>query len=256
MMMFLAAAAAHASQAAQAVQQTAEKTAQSASTAATSGATQAGQWLQHVRMPTSWPSQLDLLQWSQKMGPGMATVLILLGIVYLMFGFYLFKGLLVMNAACVGAWVGALVGERTGSQVPCAVLGAFLAAAITIPTMKYAVAVLGGLLGAGLGGSVWRMVDLDPRFAWAGAGMGLIAFGLFCFILFRGSVMAYMSLQGSVMLVFGILGLLYKYQDIGPRITAGLQGRNFILPMAVFIPTVIGLLYQQANNAPAGPPKK
>jgi hypothetical protein len=206
--------------------------------APSSAATNTAQWLQSVQMPSTWPNQMDLLTWSQKMGPGMATVLIILGIIYLMFGFYLFKGLVVMNAACVGAWIGAMIGERSGSAMPCAVLG--------------------GLLGAALGGSIWRLVDLDPHFAWAGAGMGLIACGLFCFILFRGSVMAYMSLQGSIMLVFGILGLLYKYQDIGPKITNGLQAKTFILPMAVFIPTVIGLLYQQSSNkpAPAGPPKK
>ena len=129
-------------------------------------------------------------------------------------------------------------------------IGAFIGAAITIPLMKWAVAILGGLLGAGLGGGIWRMVDLDPRFAWAGAGMGLIAGGMFCFILFRGSIMAYMSLQGSLMLVFGLLGLLYKYQDLGPKLTQSLQSRDFILPMAIFIPAVIGLLYQQANNKP------
>ncbi len=209
-------------------------------------------------VPTQWPGQMDLISWSQRMGPGTATLLILLGIIYLMFGFYLFKGLIVMNAAFVGAWAGAIVGESSGSQVPCAVLGAFIAAAVTFPMMKWAVALLGGLLGAALGGSIWRMFDGDPRFAWAGAVMGLIACGLFCFILFRGSVMAYMSLQGSLMLVFGILGLLYKYQDLGPKITRGLQDRNFILPMAIFIPAVIGLLYQQANNkpAPAAPAKK
>jgi hypothetical protein len=122
--------------------------------------------------------------------------------------------------------------------------------------MKWAVAVLGGLLGAALGGSIWRMLDADPRFAWAGAAMGLIACGLCCFILFRASVMAYMSMQGSLMLVFGILGMLYKYQDLGPKITTGLQNRNFILPMAIFIPAVIGLLYQQAANAPPAVPAK
>jgi hypothetical protein len=219
-------------------------------------ATNTAQWFQAVQLPSTWPNQMDLLQWSQKMGPGMATVLIILGLIYVMFGFYLFKGLVVMNAACVGAWIGAMIGERSGSAVPCAVLGAFVAAAVTIPTMKWAVAVLGGLLGAALGGSIWRLIDLDPHFAWAGAGMGLIACGLFCFILFRGSVMAYMSLQGSIMLVFGILGLLYKYQDLGPKITNGLQARTFILPMAVFIPTVIGLLYQQSSSKPESAPKK
>jgi hypothetical protein len=227
-----------------------------AQAAPSTAASNTAQWFQSIQLPGTWPNQMDLLQWSQKMGPGMATVLIILGIIYVMFGFYLFKGLVVMNAACVGAWVGAMIGERSGSAVPCAVLGAFIAAAVTIPTMKWAVAVLGGLLGAALGGSIWRLIDLDPRFAWAGAGMGLIACGLFCFILFRGSVMAYMSLQGSIMLVFGILGLLYKYQDIGPKITNGLQARTFILPMAVFIPTVIGLLYQQSSSKPDAAPKK
>ena len=209
-------------------------------------------WLKSIQFPTHWPGQMDLLQWSQKMGPGMATLLILLGIVYLLFGLYLFKGLVVANAAIAGALLGAMIGHRTGSDVPCAVLGAFIAAAVAIPLMKWAVAIHGGMLGALLGGAIWRMVNLDPQFAWAGAMMGLIACGMFCFILFHGSVMMYMSLQGSLMLVFGILGLLFKYDDLGPRLIRGLQDRNFILPMAVFIPAVIGLLYQHANNKPAG----
>ena len=226
-----------------------------AATAAKSAADAASSspWFQSISLPNQWPGQLDLLQWSQKMGPGMATLLIILGIIYLLFGFYLFKGLVVVNAACVGAWLGATIGGPSGSTVPAAVLGAFVAAAIAFPLMKFAVAAHGGLLGAMLGGSMWRMLDGDPRFAWAGAVMGLIACGLFCFILFKGSVMAYMSLQGSLMLVFGILGLLYKYQDLAPRITENLQARHFILPMAIFIPTVMGMLYQQANNGGATP---
>ena len=211
-------------------------------------------WFQSLPFSGQWPGQMDLLQWTQKMGPGMATLLILLGIIYLMFGFYLYKGLIVVNAGFVGAWIGAMIGERSGSAVPCAVLGAFIAAAVTFPMMKWAVAILGGLLGAALGGGLWRMLDGEPRFAWAGAAMGLIACGLFCFIVFNASVMTYMSLQGSLMLVFGLLGLLYKYQDLGPKITTGLQQRHFLLPMAIFIPAVIGLLYQQASNRPAPEP--
>jgi hypothetical protein len=232
-----------------------------AARAATSPTTEP--WIHSIQVPAHWPGQMDLLQWSQKMGPGMATLLIMLGVIYLLFGFYLFKGLVIANAAIAGALFGAAVGHRSGSEVPCAVLGAFVAAAVAVPMMKWAVAVHGGLLGAILGGAIWRMSGLDPQFAWSGALTGLVAFGMFCFILFRGSVMTYMSLQGSLMLVFGILGLLYKYNDLGPRITTGLQARNFILPMAVFIPAVIGLLYQHANNkaaaVPGGvgaPPKK
>ena len=218
-------------------------------------------WIKSIPVPTNWPGQVDLLQWAQRMGPGMATLLILLGVVYLLFGFYLFKSLVVANAAIAGALLGAALGHRSGSEVPCAVLGAFVAAAVAVPLMKWAVAVHGGLLGALLGGAIWRMSGLDPQFAWSGALTGLVAFGMFCFVLFRGSIITYMSLQGSLMLVFGLLGLLYKYHDLGPKITDSLQARHFILPMAVFIPAVIGLMYQHANTkaAPGGaapPPPK
>ena len=219
-------------------------------------------WIQSIPVPTHWPGQMDLLHWSQRMGPGMATLLIILGVIYLLFGFYLFKGLVVANAAIAGALLGAALGHRSGSEVPCAVLGAFVAAAVAVPLMKWAVAVHGGLLGALLGGAIWRMSGLDPQFAWSGALTGLVAFGMFCFVVFRGSVITYMSLQGALMLVFGLLGLLYKYNNLGPKITNGLQARHFILPMAIFIPAVIGLLYQHANTKAATgggappPPKK
>jgi hypothetical protein len=38
-----------------------------------------------------------------------------------------------------------------------------------------------------------------------------------------------------------------------PRITENLQARHFILPMAIFIPTVMGMLYQQSNAGGATP---
>src|SRR5687768_16196996 len=63
----------------------------------------------------SWPGQMDLIAWAQKMGPGMSTLLIILGIIYLAFGFYLFKGLIVVNAGFVGAWIGAAIGDKSGS---------------------------------------------------------------------------------------------------------------------------------------------
>jgi hypothetical protein len=72
--------------------------------------------------------------------------------------------------------------------------------------------------------------------------------------------MMYTSLQGSVMLIFGTLGLLLKYQDVAPRIGSYLIHHNFLLPMCVFVPTVIGMMYQQtystaAKAAGSGPKK-
>ena len=113
---------------------------------------------------------------------------------------------------------------------------------------------MGGVFGAMLGASMWRAMDLQLNYVWAGGMMGLIFFGMLSFILFRGSIMMYFSVQGAVMLVFGILGMLYKYQGLGPVVQQNLSVKPFILPLCIFVPAVIGLIYQQTQYPPAPPP--
>jgi hypothetical protein len=203
-------------------------------------------------MPAHWPAQGDLLTWCQSMGPLMAAAMVLAGVIYLAFGVYAYRALVCANACVAGAYIGALLGHKGGNAVAGALVGGFVATAVTWPLMKYAVAAMGGVFGLLLGASVWRAVGLDPQFAWAGGGMGLIFFGMLSFLLFRGSVMMFTSLQGSVMLVFGLLGLIYKYQDMGPRLNASLSDKSFLLPLAIFVPATIGLIYQQTQYGATG----
>jgi hypothetical protein len=214
-----------------------------------------------LNFPAHWPGQTDLLVWFNEMGSAVALLLVMLGLVYLLFGFYLFKPLVLLNAAFIGAMIGVFISGKTGGPLPSGILGGFVAAAATYPLMKWAVALMGGLFGAILGFALWRTFGLEAGFAWTGGCMGLIACGLLCFIVFRGSVMAYTSLQGSVMLIFGILSLAYKYQDFAPRLAQSLQVKPFLLPMSIFIATILGLIYQQNSSfsnpaAAGGPPKK
>lgn len=226
--------------------------------AATAPAGHPAGWL---NFPQHWPAQTDLLVWFHEMGSAVALLLVLLGLVYLLLGYHLFKPLVLLNAAFVGAMVGVFISGKHGGALPSGILGGFVAAAATYPLMKWAVALMGGLFGAILGFTLWRTFGLEAGFAWTGGCMGLIACGMLCFIVFRGSVMAYTSLQGSAMLVFGILSLIYKYHWFAPQLSKSLQVKPFLLPMAIFIATVIGLIYQthspiNATTAPGGPPKK
>jgi hypothetical protein len=212
-------------------------------------------------MPKHWPAQKDLLSWCHDMNGGNAALLIMFGLVYLFYGFYLYKYLVLANAAWIGGWIGLILSRHNSEPALAVVVGAFVAAALTWPTMKYSVAVMGGLYGAVFGGAVWNSVGLDPRFAWAGALSGLIAFGMLSFIIFRGSIMMYQSLQGSVMLVFGLLGLLCKYQTVGPEVTRHIKVQPVLLPMAILIAMILGFVYQQHNHPVASgaappPPKK
>lgn len=202
---------------------------------------------------TSFPRQADLLGWCQQMAVGTSILLVLLGLVYMLYGWNMFKPLITVNAALVGIYAGALLGSRYGHAFVGGMLGCLVCGCSTLPLMKWAVAVIGGICGALLGAALWKIAGQDPGFAWAGAMTGLVGFGLLSFILFRGSIIMYTSLQGAVMLVIGILGLLFKYQDAGPRISSTMNTQPFVLPVLVFIPAILGLIYQQTKGGtPAG----
>jgi hypothetical protein len=206
-----------------------------------------------LQLPNHWPMQGDLLAWCHATGPGLAVLLIIGGIIFLLFGYHIFKILVTLNAAVLGGYFGAVLGEKSGTALPAAIVGALLAAAATWPMMKYAVAVMGGIFGALLGATIWRLANLDPTFAWSGAMTGLVTLGLLSFLLFRQCVMTYTSLQGSVMLVFGILALIFKYDQVSDAISHSLEIKPFLLPLSIFIPTLLGFIYQQ-TMAPGGAP--
>jgi len=201
-------------------------------------------------IPMHWPAQTDLLSWCQTMGPATAAMMIIAGVVYLAFGVYIYRSLMMLNAAIVGVYLGGMIGGRAGNATAGALVGGFAAAALTWPMMKYSVALMGGVFGVLLGASLWRAAGLEPNYAWAGSLSGLIFFGMLSFSLFRGSVMMFFSIQGAVMLVFGALGMIYKYQGLAPQVTQHLSVKPFILPIAIMVPALIGLIYQQTQFPP------
>ncbi len=199
-----------------------------------------------------WPDQAELIRWCHELNGPTAAILIALGVVYLAFGYWSFRAFMMLNFACLGAWFGTWAGGRYGQPVPAAIVSAIVLGALCWPLMKGAVSLTGVIFGAILGVYVWRAYGLDPGFGWAGGAIGAVFLGMLAFSVFKGSVIAFTSLQGATMLVFGLLGLLYKYPDLGPRLDATLAAWPYALPLAVFLPAVVGLLYQgSTNKAPA-----
>ncbi len=110
---------------------------------------------------------------------------------------------------------------------------------------------MGALCGIVVGVGVWRSVGLDIEVSWAGALIGMISFGLASFILFRGSIIMYTSIQGAMMFIMGLLGMILKYQDVTPKITHNMLTQPLIFPIAVLVPTILGLVFQQLHSPPA-----
>ena len=61
--------------------------------------------------------------------------------------------------------------------------------------------------------------------------------------------MIYMSLQGAMMMLLGVIGLASKYQDISPRLLKVINTQPYLFPMAVCIPCIIGIVYQHSHHS-------
>ena len=215
--------------------------------------------LEQIHVPNHWPVQGDVLSFCYKMGPGEAALFLIIGVIFVLFGINIFKFVVMANAGIAGAAIGVFAGEKAGNAAVGALIGGFTAAVIAWPLMKHAVAIMGGVIGAVVGASLWRAFGLNHEFYWAGAMCGGITFGMLSFLLFRGCVMMYTSLQGSLMVVVGVLSLICKYQDVAPKMMQTMSAKAYIMPIAVFIPFLCGLIFQQspsAGAAAAGAKKK
>src|SRR4029079_328597 len=96
---------------------------QAAATAAKAAATTVTNGAGAIHLPKSLPSQLDLLNACDKMGPLPAVILIIAGVIFLMFGFSFYQWLVTLDAAVVGACVGAMIGQQLGGALPGGILG-------------------------------------------------------------------------------------------------------------------------------------
>lgn len=182
---------------------------------------------------------IDSLNWLH------AVMILATGIIYLIYGWRLFRALITMNFAIGGLIIGMLIGRKLGSPLWGGIIGTIIIGVVSYPFMKYAVSVLGGLAGAVLGAALWRTVTLPDNLIWCGALAGLVAGGFLAFSSLRASIMVFSSLQGAVCIVVGVLALLSDYPELGQHVAGAVYSKAFLLPLMLLVPTAMGIFFQQ-----------
>jgi hypothetical protein len=178
-----------------------------------------------------------------------AVIAISVGIVYMLYGWRIFRVLVVICFGLGGMFLGIFAGRHFGSVILGGVLGLALFAVISVPLMKWCVSALGAIAGGSLTGAVWYAFGLPLDYIWAGVVIGVVAGGLISFILLKASVMLFTGLGGSVIMMVGVLALIYQYetQVLDPptqHIYDSLYTKQWFLPVVIILPTIIGMLMQ------------
>ena len=189
--------------------------------------------------------QIVSLSWFQ------AVLAISFGMVYLLYGWRIFKVLVVISFALIGLFLGIYLGAKAGNQLWGGVIGLLLLAAASVPLMKWCVCVLGAVAGGVLTGGLWYAFDFAQIYMWAGIIIGIVAGGMISFIVLKASVMLFTSLGGSAITAVAVLALMriYETEVLDPptdNIHDMVFNQNWFLPTALIVPTIIGVIMQ--NN--------
>jgi hypothetical protein len=174
-----------------------------------------------------------------------AIIAISFGVVYLLYGWRIFKVLAVICFGMIGLFVGLYLGEKAGNALWGGIIGIAVLAIVSIPMMKWSICILGALAGGVLTASIWYAFELPQLYMWAGAAVGLVAGGMISFIIFKIAVMMFTSLGGSITMMAGILALLHQYQKLSNPTTTGIYDlvhtEAWFLPAVLILQTIIGV---------------
>lgn len=197
--------------------------------------------VQIVPIEAIW-AQVTSLSWIQ------AVLAVSFGMVYLLFGWRIFRILVMICFGLLGMYLGMGAGEMAGSVVWGGIVGTILFAAITPPLMKYCVCLLGAAAGGIMTGGIWYACGLPQMYLWAGASVGVVAGGMVSFIVLKTAVVLFTSMGGSMIVVLGMLRLLDLYEGRGleptNHIETLLHEQNWFLPVILIVPTIIGMISQ------------
>ncbi len=188
-----------------------------------------------------------------------AIVFLVCGILTMINGYRMYPVVTTALAAMIGIFVGYRVGQHMGSpEVVAGCLG-LLFGVLCVPFMKYAVAVIGGLVGAFWGANLWASAisfigkDGPPETTiWIGALMGLVICGMLSFIVFKLTVVFFTSVSGSTMAVLGAVALLLQIESFRGSVTDAInneKGKASILLLLVLVPAIIGMIMQDTTDA-------
>ena len=191
---------------------------------------------------------MDLF-WEQitSLSPVEALTFISFGTICLFYGLRVFKILVTISFALIGLGLGITAGDKISgedAQLWGGLAGMGLIGFLSLPLMRWAVSILGGLAGGVLTSGLWYACDLPEQYIWAGGLVGVVAGGMVSFIIFDLSVMLFTSLGGSTLIITGGLAILHQNPETAENINQLFFDEKWFLPGLLLVPTVIGMAIQ------------
>ncbi|MBN1343491.1 MAG: hypothetical protein JXQ73_12460 [Phycisphaerae bacterium] len=198
------------------------------------------------------PQRMELVSQLNELEPALGAILFLAGLVYILMGFRVFKVLVVINCALVGAAVGSAVGLAAGGesvilQVAGALAGAAILGALAVPLLKAGVVLCSGLIGGAMGIALTSLFSESADVQFAGGGVALLVAVSLVFIVFDHLMITVISFQGAVMTLAGFVVALGEQGSFLGQLRSMVLGSGAFMAFCIVALTIIGICVQLAG---------
>jgi hypothetical protein len=176
-----------------------------------------------------------------------ALTFIAFGVVWLFYGWRIFKILVTICFGLLGLFLGVWANQQLidGNSFWLGLICAVFFAVLSVPFMRWGVSVLGGISGAILTtGATLALGVHDQKLILAGALVGLISGGMISFIVFKIAVILFTSLGGSGLVAVGALAVICHNLMTPEEFKTFILVNQWFVPAIVLIPMAIGVFLQ------------
>lgn len=173
--------------------------------------------------------------------------LVVFGLALMLFGWRMWKVTVILAYGLIGAVLGAIVAGQTENQVIFSIAGAVILAVVSAFPVHQAVAVLGGLIGAGISHFYLSRISLNEMMHWSLCGAAFVAFTGFSFLGKQRVVIFVTAFLGAVLLMSGLATWAMSVHSFYGTVNALARNSMIVVPFLLLVPTVMSCFYQIAE---------
>ena len=171
------------------------------------------------------------------------------GLVLLLFGWRLWKICVVLSFGLIGAALGASFAPPSDSAWVYSLVAAVLLGALSYWPARYAIAVLGGLIGGGLVAQVGAGAGLTGTTFWLVTAVGFIGALALAFINRRYVVISVTAILGAGLMMSGLTVFAQLSPGLHWHISSMARNSSIVLPFLLLVPAVVGYCYQSGDTS-------
>lgn len=173
--------------------------------------------------------------------------LLVAGVALMLAGWRMWKVCVVVSFGLIGAGIGSALSWTDEYRWLCALIGAIILGGLSYRPARHAVAVLGGVIGAGFIVHLLSGINLPTSAVWLVGGAIFFGCSALAFINRQTVMIGVTAFLGAVLLISGLTVFVMTSPALYGYFDAMSAGGTFVAAFLLLVPTVVSSFFQASE---------